>query len=323
MKRILIASLLALTTQTFTMEQPPQPVNNSRTFKEIPHDVERIIQMMALQDIPQMELKETLKNLANFTRVNKSFHAFVNNPKNMKLLLMAMARTVEDHDELTLAKGLKNMPGMKSTEVQEYINLREQQIPREYELAWNNRHETLDEYVAAGLDINAQCDGEGRTVLSEAISRNIDISYVQKLFALGANASIPSKSGKTPLIYAIEYGRPLEYIKEILKQKQNINHRDKNGLTALLHAVEGWYDAGASLIPQLINAGADVNSQDNNGTTPLILTVNSDHISATKILLAAGAKTDIRSTEYGTALDTARRRRYPQMEQLLLTHGAQ
>jgi len=288
---VLLLSLLFLQrANAMLVPGDQQPSDLVFNFMALPHDVRRIIQMMALQEIPQKELKDSLANLANFARSSKSFHAFINVPCNTKVLLKEMGRRIKGKHELAIAAGLKNMPGVKSDEVQNWIKQREQQIPLEEKLRWNDDCDTLDQLIAQGVDINAHSNANGITPFMQAVCSDFEISYIQKLLELGVSANIPCKDGKTPLMYAIILGRSIEYIQELLKYAKNLDHKDEGGLTALMHAIAGRLDA-VRMAGILIIAGADVTVTDKRGQTALAYALEQNNLNLIKVLLECNPKT--------------------------------
>jgi ankyrin repeat protein len=72
----------------------------------------------------------------------------------------------------------------------------------------------------------------------------------------------------------------------------------------------------------LLGAGADINAADVRGRTPLHRAALENTPEVAKVLLANGAQVNVRDREYGdTALANARGK--PEMEALLLQHGAE
>lgn len=273
-------------------EQPPsQPVFN---FTALPGDVQRIIQMMLLKNIPQPGLGDSLQNLDQFARISKSFHSFINNPRNTKILVMEMGRCIKGKNELDIALGLKNMPGIKSKEIQQWIKQREQEIPLEEKLRWNDDCDTLDQLIAQGVDINARSNKDGITPFMHSVRRNVrkqELPYVQKLLQLGASADLPCKNGRTPLIEAVRHGRSVECIQEILKHIKNLDHKDEDGLTALMHAL--WQTDAVRITRELVIAGASITRADNKGKTPLMYAVDLNNFNLINMLLLSGKPTAI------------------------------
>lgn len=79
--------------------------------------------------------------------------------------------------------------------------------------------------------------------------------------------------------------------------------RDKNG-DFLIYDVA--LTGKPKLLQKLIEIGMDINSFSSDGFTPLMLAAFGDKLANVKILIANGAKLDIRSTDKHTALDIAR-----------------
>lgn len=288
---LLICLLFCLPAKAMLAPGDPLPLEQVFNFMALPGDVQRIIQMMVLKNIPHAELKDSIKKLSHFAVINQSFHSFINKSGNTKMLVMAMGSRIKGKHELDIALGLKSMPGMKSQEVQQWIKQREQEIPLEEKLICNEDYDVLVQLIANGVDINSRSGENGRTPLLCAIGkRNIQISYIQKLFKLGAS-DLPCKNGKTPLMWAIMLGRDIECIEEILKHTTNINHRDHDGLTALMYGIEKHLYS-VRITMELVKAGADVTRTDKKGNTPLMYAVDlKKNLNLIKELLLCNAKT--------------------------------
>lgn len=187
--------------------------------------------------------------------------------------------------------------------------------------------EVVKMLLARGADPNA-ADKAGFTPLMMAAQAN-DLESVKSLVAAGADVN-PKPSGERPEAAAANgfYLAPLswaaasgnvEMVRLLLAKGANVNARGmkdggsvKNGpiqlgqYTALLVAsVYGPYE----VVKALLDAGADVNAQDVRGSTPLIYAVTSDRPDpkTVQLLLARGAKKDIRTATGETALDWARK----------------
>jgi len=251
MKRLLLLLLLFFCAPSWGMEDLVLRINaNQLSFSTLPHDVQRIIQAMALQNIPHIaledtlcargmtkstrtDLSETVKNMAHFAQINKSFHAFLNNPKNIKLLLLALAHTIIYHDELSLAHGLKNMPGMRNVEIKKWIAQRSEEITLENKLTWFSTSEELDKALQMQISINAQRKRDGASALIRAIDIGADISCVKKILHAGIDVNIQDKYGMSALMLATNKINTVAYVEEILKYKPNVYLKNYMGETAL------------------------------------------------------------------------------------------
>jgi len=273
-------------------------------FPGLPHDVQRIIQMMALQNIPRYNFAKSCRNLSAYTLTSKSFHAFANKPANTKLLVVEMGRRIDGKNEVDMALGLKNMRGMQSKEVQNWVDLRKQQIPLEQELLHCAHIGTVELLIADGADINAPFDRHGTTVLIDAICKKRGISYLQKLVSLGANVNITDKEGRTPLHLEIMGGRSSCCIQELLKRGSNVNQKNRDGRTALLLAAasSGADNNAASIMQDLIKAGADVDIQDGAGRTPLLISIQKYNMLCARVLLTENANVNLQDKDGETAL---------------------
>jgi ankyrin repeat protein len=147
--------------------------------------------------------------------------------------------------------------------------------------AIGNDTETIREFVAADIDVNA-ADVTGRTPLMVAAS-NGNLAAVKLLLAKGANVNaVSGPPGAKVKNGTIALGR----------------------FTALLMAAPyGPLD----VVKTLIAAGADIDARDARGMTPLMLAVATDHgdVEIVKALLAKGADVHVRSDAGETAGDWA------------------
>jgi uncharacterized protein len=111
-----------------------------------------------------------------------------------------------------------------------------------------------------------------------------------------------------------------ETLLQLLESGLAVDARDRNGGTALMKAAS----AGNRPIMQLLlDRGADVNAiHSEEGMTPLMWSLAalhsaSDYCDLTEMLLKAGARVEIKDREGKTALDFARSRKIPRLEQIL------
>ena len=288
-------------------------------FRALPHDVQRIIKMMALHALPHEDLEKSLQNLKNFMMVNKSFYAFVNSPKNMKALLNAMAHLIERQNVISLAMILQNMPGVKHAQTQEWLALRKAAIPLEEKLVYCDTIDELDQLLAAGVNINAQRTLDGATALMHSLNVMRGIQYIQQLLIRGANADICDKYGHHALLLA---AHNVVYIKEILKYSRWVNRSNNSGCTPIEAAVVNWES-----LEELLKAGANINAQNSDGETVLMRASGNTRLKSVTVLLRYGADINVQDKKGETALmKTIDRGNHPQSclptLQALLNAGA-
>ncbi|PNW84608.1 hypothetical protein CHLRE_03g151100v5 [Chlamydomonas reinhardtii] len=95
-----------------------------------------------------------------------------------------------------------------------------------------------------------------------------------------------------------------------------VDGKDAAGWTALHHATA--HHTVLDLAQMLLDAGADPNLQDRYGTYPLVSAVMNAQVQSVKLLLAAGARADLKDNDGCTALQVCRF--HPEIQALI--HGA-
>ncbi|MCL1937672.1 MAG: ankyrin repeat domain-containing protein [Candidatus Azobacteroides sp.] len=172
------------------------------------------------------------------------------------------------------------------------------------------------------------------------LSKGADVNYKLKP---RAEEKDDARGGMTPLILNAYAGFdkpsydeanriPTQTAEILIQAGADINAKDKTGKTALHYAAGGQYyyvmigpipmgsrrdrENGAhgdpaappaqnhsAIAELLIKSGADMNIKDDDGNTPLLLSAINRNYDAMKILLKAGAKTDIKNNEDKTLFD--------------------
>ncbi len=354
----MIISLLAITISTYGMEIPPPKPTQGSDWQSSPADVRRIIQTMVLQSLAAQQgaepdiIKQTVTNLNNFALVNKDFHDFLNSPNNIIELITSVSEKIVGKNELDIAQGLNNMPGMQNSKVQEWLAKRSIEIPREENLTdavfnndprrtirWLHNKANVnaqDKYskftpltiaatkgytdilqllVAAGADINMQSGGEAEGTALQGATEAKKNEAVKILLKAGANPNIPSTTkGNTPLHVASEVNNS-EAVPLLLNAQAKINAQNKKGYTALMWAA---YKGNNDILTMLIDAHAHLDMQDSEGNTALIWAAYNNQKEAVQILLDADANPTLQSKVHGTALDMARKNANKEIEDLLL-----
>ena len=158
----------------------------------------------------------------------------------------------------------------------------------------------------------------GVTPLSLA-STNGSAWMVEKLLRVGANPNAAQPSGETPLMTAARTGS-VDVVRALLVHGARVNGKEKRrGQTALMWAIEQGHPQVAKL---LIERGADVNARSKRGFTPLLFAAQQNDFNSVRALLAAGAKLDGFTPEWGSALVAAAARGHEDLAIFLLEKGA-
>jgi len=133
-------------------------------------------------------------------------------------------------------------------------------------------------------DVN-QKTSDGTSALHWAVYHN-DVSLIDRLLALGADANAKNDYGSTPLSEAAVVGNP-------------------------------------AVVKTLLKAGANVESANGDGQTALMITARTSNLDVAKLLLDHGANVNAREQWRGqTALMWAAAESQPEMVRLLIKHHA-
>ncbi|MDR2807028.1 MAG: ankyrin repeat domain-containing protein [Puniceicoccales bacterium] len=165
------------------------------------------------------------------------------------------------------------------------------------------------------IDINTQNDN-GETPLCWAMAQN-NLPIVELLLSNEQSKryiNIPDKDGCTPLHWAVFHNqstvirRLLEgHFKRLSRPMPiDINIQDCNGNTPLHWATELEFSNNPENVELLLqHPMMKIDIQNNNGDTPLHSAIKSNNLNIVEILLASGARIDIRNLENQTASDLA------------------
>jgi ankyrin repeat protein len=170
-------------------------------------------------------------------------------------------------------------------------------------LHWATYHddqEISEVLVRAGANVNA-ANRYGMTPLSLACT-NGNGAIVELLLKAGADPNTALPGGETPLMTAARTGT-LASVKALLARGASVDSKDeRRGQTALMWAVA---EGHASVVQELIAAGADFRARLTSGFTPLLLAAREGRIDVARVLLKSGA--DVNET---IPVDGPRRRGY-------------
>ncbi len=227
------SKFLSVTMVVFFSMNALKPVQEGESVKELP--TENWTQI-ATNLIESDNLEKTVKAITSFAELNWHFNAIINDPKNMKTLLQLIAEKIPGVTIYEVAAGLRNMPGVKSQEIQSWVKKYEL-IDMLVDAAHKQNFPKVQQLIQQGVDINALDTRSGKTALYQATASSGEITIVPELLKAGSNVNVQNKDGSTPLMIAVKYGN-LPIIREILKYNPNLNLASKNGRTALNIAKE-------------------------------------------------------------------------------------
>lgn len=165
----------------------------------------------------------------------------------------------------------------------------------------------LDNYFAAGLDINS-ANTDGNTLFHLAIKEgNHDL--LGKLWNEGADIDKPNNKGFTPLHYMFMFSLENKelnnfFITNLAAYTTDINHQNITNNTALHMAANFCHEHG---IHAILQRNADVNITNTYNETPLHLAAKhrSDNANVAQMLIKAGANIHLRDENGKTALEYA------------------
>ncbi|KDO23715.1 hypothetical protein SPRG_10493 [Saprolegnia parasitica CBS 223.65] len=118
----------------------------------------------------------------------------------------------------------------------------------------------------------------------------------------GASPHRETSDGKTPLLAAI-WGNDVDGLRLLVQDfGANVRAESTHYVTPLLFAIE---KGRLACVQQLLAFGADPNDANVEGTTPLIAATLAQQMDAIEVLVAAGARWEIRGKDDRTALEWA------------------
>ncbi|KAG2440135.1 hypothetical protein HXX76_004248 [Chlamydomonas incerta] len=139
---------------------------------------------------------------------------------------------------------------------------------------------------------------------------NVVISGAQR--QRGADGQIPDRTSSD----AERGTQHTQCVRLLLDAGCRVNGKDAAGWTALAHATA--HHTVLDLARVLLDAGADPNLQDRYGTYPLVSAIMNAEVPSVKLLLAAGARADLKDNDGCTALQICKF--HPEIQALI--HGA-
>lgn len=211
--------------------------------------------------------------------------------------------------------------------------------------------ECLKVLIAKGADLKAK-HSNGGTALLEAATGG-EIEAIKILIEAGAEYNFKDDDGVTPLMAVASQGHLasqsliLEQLKKAMTDaelKEHINMYSYSGGSSVMFAAAGGH---YNCTKQLMDLGADINAiakatpeymekltkmieegktqEDDphvDGVTALHVAAQGGHMETVKLLLAAGAKVDVKDEESRTALMLAVKGNYGEVASLLVKNGS-
>lgn len=135
-------------------------------------------------------------------------------------------------------------------------------------------------------------------------------------------------SGGMPVLHSAVFTRNEAIVRALLEKGAEVDSEDDRGYTALCNIIftgfeKNTHDERALIIRLLLDSGADPNHcVSSMGFSPLHFAVQTDNITAARILIERGADININNRNTGTPLYWAGCRGSSQMVRLLKEHGA-
>jgi ankyrin repeat protein len=171
--------------------------------------------------------------------------------------------------------------------------------------ASNGHREVLEALLAKGADVNARADN-GVTALMGAAS-NSNLEMVQALLAKGADVNARAENGWVALMAAAEKG-DFGVVQALLAKGADANARLANGRTELVFSSQ--------------YGGVVVNKvRVDQGFSALMLAARNGHLEVVRLLLAAGADVNAKSSNGDTAMMVAAGKGHTEVVQVLLAKG--
>ena len=146
-----------------------------------------------------------------------------------------------------------------------------------------------------------------------------DGQRVSERLSTGANVDQPDKTGATALHWAALGGHD-HIIRQLLDAKADVNAAEAGSGMTPLHGVARWNRITTAKL--LLANGAKVDVRDRFGRTPLFDAMVKDRFEMIDLLLGSGADLSTRNNEGQTPLDWAISHRKPKLIEHLRAHGA-
>lgn len=278
-------------------QKPPKmsasPKINIASLDGLPADLRQEILRSITQYGHALNVDALAKNILRLAGINKAWRATVNNLNTMLTILNALPRpaaiylveklgklpVVQDNmlvilkslpkaGAKVLASDLKDLPGMKSKEVQDWLKSIKleggQELYEAIRATPPNVNAILKMIEEPNIDVNWNKNNDKLSALM-LISETEYKEIAKTLLATGANVTMRDIFGDTPLMYASRCNRA-DMVQLLLASGAPINTKNKYGWTALRMAGENGL---SQIVMSLLAAGADPFIKDSKGKSVL------------------------------------------------------
>lgn len=312
MKFKMLVLLLASTLTIVAMEE----YEEKAPLEHLPTEIHAQILLNVLEGDTA---KDAIKNILNFTKINKTFAPFLNDELINKLLIQKLAEKYYNNNQLKAAQELNT--GGARLWIASYLAESKQQkqaaIAPLFAALNAKDNKAVINLINAGMDANTRDKKLAKTPLMVA-AHNGDLVLMDFLVAKGAAIDSSDKQGLTPLMYAIRNGK-INAVQFLLDKGALIDAKNNDGFTPLMWAIHRKQPEIAKL---LLHKNADISLTDNQGVTALMESATHNLPEIAQLLISKGVDVNVVSKDGFSALIDAAFEKSPAMVSLLLKAGA-
>ncbi|CAH1790766.1 unnamed protein product [Owenia fusiformis] len=235
-----------------------------------------------------------------------------------KILRKTPLHLAIEHNQLDSLKVLVEHSTVETCNIQDYHG-HSPLILTAKKLYYGFHHQMLDLLLNKGCDTNMR-NQRGETALLILVCDNSTYS-IQKLIDHGADVNICSKRGIAPLTYAVRNNK-LENVVTLIKAGCDVNKPAIaiQGSDFPLHMAVNY--GNVECVKLLLDAGADTNVKGESGYTPLHAAAISNFVQICEELLVKGSNVNIQNKHGYTPLHLAAWDGHFEIVKLLLDNGA-
>ena len=185
----------------------------------------------------------------------------------------------------------------------------------------HNQADAVRMLLAAGARADYARKKDGATALMMACTYGC-LEAAKALLLAGEDVNRASRKDRLTCLHAASQDGHIEVVQLLLDAKADVNAKAKGGFTALYMAC---LKGKTEVVRKLLDAHADVNAADLEGRTPLFAAVGNPQqakpgdIEIVKLLIAAGAKPQMKDKRGFKALDYAERTNFSEAANYLKT----